>query len=57
MTNFKDLVTISGKPPLNFKEIWVFPNLTGIHPFIFHDPVYTKEIKKQPLRLFFCVVI
>ena len=30
-----DLDTISGKTPLIFKEIWLFPNLAGNCPFIF----------------------
>ncbi len=35
-TKSKDLDNIIGKTPLIFKEIWVFPNLAGILPFIFH---------------------
>jgi hypothetical protein len=30
----KDSDSISGKTPLIFREIWVFPNLTGNFPFI-----------------------
>jgi hypothetical protein len=30
-----DLNHITGKSPLIFKEIWVFPNIAGIFPFIF----------------------
>ncbi|KKK38943.1 hypothetical protein WQ57_06245 [Mesobacillus campisalis] len=29
-------MNISGKPPLKSQEILVFPNLSGICPFIFH---------------------
>ena len=43
MTKSKDLDSINGKTSLIFKEIWVFPNLAGIFPFIF---VYS-EINKQ----------
>jgi hypothetical protein len=35
MANFKDLEHINGKIPFISKEIWVFPNLDGILPFIF----------------------
>jgi hypothetical protein len=35
MTKFKDFDHITGKAPLIFKEIWVFPEITGISPFIF----------------------
>jgi hypothetical protein len=30
---------INGINPLIFKEIWVFPDLTGIYPFIFENKV------------------
>jgi hypothetical protein len=33
---FKDLDNINRITPLIFKEIWVFPNLAGILPVIFH---------------------
>lgn len=31
-----DFDKIGGKTPFIFKEIWVFPNLAGIVPFILH---------------------
>jgi hypothetical protein len=34
MIKFKDLNNITGKSPLIFREIWVFPEITGISPFI-----------------------
>ncbi len=35
-TKSRDLDNINGNTPLIFKEIWVFPHLAGILPFIFH---------------------
>ena len=37
-----DLADIDGKTPLIFREIWVFPNLNGIFPFIFFNKVKSK---------------
>jgi hypothetical protein len=34
--NFAMLVCLIGKTPLILKEIWVFPDLDGNSPFIFH---------------------
>jgi hypothetical protein len=46
---------ISGKTPLILREIWVFPDLTGISPLIFQtecDPhlAITEPIFKSALR-------
>jgi hypothetical protein len=35
MTKSKDLDNITGKTSFIYKEIWVFPDLAGISPFIF----------------------
>jgi hypothetical protein len=42
----KDIDYITGKTPLIIKEIWLFPNLDGIIPFIFHMiefPLYQQK--------------
>jgi hypothetical protein len=42
------LDTISGKTPLIFKEIWVFPSLNGNSPLIFQTQhSVLKEPKKE----------
>lgn len=32
---FKDLDLINGNTPFIIREIWVFPKISGISPFIF----------------------
>jgi hypothetical protein len=40
---------ISGKTPLIFKEIWVFPNLNGNSPLIFQTQKNQHSVLTEPL--------
>ncbi len=55
-TKSKDLDNINGNTPLIFKEIWVFPNLAGIFPFIFHS-LGAQHSVITVSSIFFCISI
>lgn len=50
MTKSKDLDNITGKTSFIYKEIWVFPDLAGILPFISNTEKSTFHYNRGKIK-------